>query len=498
MLKWMLSSSCHLQINLRRWVANEAKKLTKPINTRFFIFALAFVVALTTGAPPPAAWAKEVRAANYFGESIMPDAERQRLAHRLLGKSRLNDLEVDDYYARVAKRLRPDDEFLITTSDSEHVNAFAYYSGILVFYKGLWKFAKSEDEFIGILAHEMAHITQGHYEATQENAKQASAITTPLLIAGILVDNPEFSEALISGSIGLLNDQLLSYSRELEHEADTIAFDYLIDAQYSPEGMVEIFKRFGGNAAEYLSSHPASDRRSSYLLNRLHQEKELSFLPNTLDFLLLQEKLSLKKDVLRADVRQQQHKIDKAKTPEKKLAAQYGMLLLATKLRFRPLGKQMVEELKNETHPYIARALAENLMLRGEYEAAQNFLTPAIAAHPEQAALAHSQLLLYEYSMQYKAGLAFYDALPESLQANIEVLFQAGRLASYAEQHVLANYLLTYGHAQNGYFERALSQTEIAERFGGGDAKTLLELSRLKKNLKEELKLMQEQRVNAQ
>ena len=57
-----------------------------------------------------------------------------------------------------------------------------------------------------------------------------------------------------------------------------------------------------------------------------------------------------------------------------KTIAQYGLLLLSTKSREKPLGEEMRAALSNAEHPFILAAIAENLSRLGDKEKALTIL----------------------------------------------------------------------------------------------------------------------------
>ena len=69
------------------------------------------------------------------------------------------------------------------------VNAFAAPGGVIALYSGLILAADDENEVAGVLAHEIAHITQLHLYRAYENQK---AMTIPIalaMLALVLVDH---------------------------------------------------------------------------------------------------------------------------------------------------------------------------------------------------------------------------------------------------------------------------------------------------------------------
>ncbi len=125
--------------------------------------------------------------------------------------------------------------FKITVYDWPLMNAFAVPGDQIVMTKGLLENADSADEIAGILAHEMGHGIELHPETGIIRAIGLAA-AVELMMGGS-------SGAL--ANFGLVLAQLGS-TRAAEREADLQALRVLKEAQISPAGLADFFKRIGG------------------------------------------------------------------------------------------------------------------------------------------------------------------------------------------------------------------------------------------------------------
>lgn len=147
--------------------------------------------------------------------------------------------------------------FRVLVLDFKFVNAFALPGGRVVFFRGLIDEAESAEEVAGVLAHEMAHITERH---GTEGLLRSLGLE---MIFGLMLG--DLGEGLF-GSIGetLLS---LSYSREAEATADREAIALLGGADIRADGMAAFFERLAEGewempaALQLLSSHPRHDAR---------------------------------------------------------------------------------------------------------------------------------------------------------------------------------------------------------------------------------------------
>lgn len=145
----------------------------------------------------------------------------------------------------------------LSVLDHSMVNAFAAPGGNVVLIRGLLEKADTADEVAAVLAHEI-----GHVEARDPTRLTLRAAGSAGILSIILGD--------VSGGtiIGILGDRLLqtSYTRQAEAEADAFALRMMNAADISTAGMAGFFDRIGkadgADFPEYLSSHPASQRRA--------------------------------------------------------------------------------------------------------------------------------------------------------------------------------------------------------------------------------------------
>jgi predicted Zn-dependent protease len=86
---------------------------------------------------------------------------RQMRAYEVLNEDPLiSAFFADMGYRLVANSDRPDKAFTFVVIDQDIVNAFAAPGGVIPLYSGLILAADDENEVAGVLAHEIAHITQ--------------------------------------------------------------------------------------------------------------------------------------------------------------------------------------------------------------------------------------------------------------------------------------------------------------------------------------------------
>jgi len=140
--------------------------------------------------------------------------------------------------------------------DDATINAFAVPGGYLYFYTGLMKALDNEAEFVGVMAHEMAHIARRH--STEQLTK---AYGVDLMLSMLLGKNQNQWVQIASGlASGLAS---LQFSRNDEYEADKYAVMYTYPTDWDARGVGDFFKKMDSHTSTpvFLSTHPSDAQR---------------------------------------------------------------------------------------------------------------------------------------------------------------------------------------------------------------------------------------------
>jgi beta-barrel assembly-enhancing protease len=128
------------------------------------------------------------------------------------------------------------------------MNAFCTPGGYIYVYTGILKFLESEDEFAGVLGHEIAHADQRH--STRQMTKQFGV----QVLIDILAGNRQMLRDVTAAIVGL------KFSRQHETEADECSVKYLCPTDYNAAGGAGFFQKIealgGDRQPEFLSTHP--------------------------------------------------------------------------------------------------------------------------------------------------------------------------------------------------------------------------------------------------
>ena len=363
------------------------------------IAALGVLLAGPPGARPAVAALPDI--GDPSGELLSPAAERrigQALLHELRRKGLiLDDPVVDAYLRRLGARLvtasgRPASGFTFFVVRDRQVNAFAAPGGHVGVHTGLIVLAERESELAGVLAHEIAHVTQRHLARTFEAARRLSLPMAAAMLAAALigtVDAQAGHAALAAGVAGLAQKRI-NFTRDNEREADRIGIEILTRAGISGEGLVRFFERldrqrrlYGTEPPEFLSTHPVSASRIADARARLRGRRGSE---DSLAFQIVRARVDVltSEDPL-ATVRRYRAALaaDRASSPSR-AAARYGLgLALAAAGRHRA-AIETLGPLVHEDPDRIAyrTALAEAHLAAGEASRALAVLDEALVVYP--------------------------------------------------------------------------------------------------------------------
>ena len=148
------------------------------------------------------------------------------------------------------------------------INAFVVNNNSIFIHLGLLQYSTKPYILLGILAHEIAHISAGHIlqMGGAINYFQSIAMISYMIgLASTIMINPQLATAILLSGVSISSRLFFNYSQEQENMADSYALRYLDEAGYDNSGMKEIFDYFKSieheNTDTYFRTHPLSNKR---------------------------------------------------------------------------------------------------------------------------------------------------------------------------------------------------------------------------------------------
>lgn len=150
----------------------------------------------------------------------------------------------------------------VVVFDDDQLNAFAMPGGKIGVFTGILDVADTPDALAAVLGHEIAHLTQDHVMDRVKKQRRTDAL---VLLGGAA-----------TGLRGEVQDaatilMTLPFNREQESEADRVGLKYMAEAGFDPRASLMLWKHMSEmrgrqQVPEFLSTHPADDRRMDDLV----------------------------------------------------------------------------------------------------------------------------------------------------------------------------------------------------------------------------------------
>jgi predicted Zn-dependent protease len=214
---------------------------------------------------------------------VRADTERE-LGERFMLEARgglplVDDPAVTGYVQKLGNRLveslgaqQFDYQFFVVAHPA--LNAFAVPGGYIFVFTGLLEKAKNDDELVGVLGHEIAHV-HAHHIVRQQVAGQ---LWSAAALAGVLLSlvNP------VLGAAGIAAAQTaqLKFSREFEQEADFLGLRIASESGYDPNALGGFFKALlveqrlnPASVPPYMMSHPVTEDRVAHTESVIRAQK---------------------------------------------------------------------------------------------------------------------------------------------------------------------------------------------------------------------------------
>jgi predicted Zn-dependent protease len=154
--------------------------------------------------------------------------------------------------------------------NNQDANAWCMPGGKIVVYTGILPITQNEAALAAVVGHEVAHAVAKH---GSERMSQGLVQQLGGVALGVALSNrSQETQALFNNLYGIGSQvgYTLPHSRNQELEADKLGLRYMALAGYNPREAVGLWQRMkaasnGNRPPEFISTHPAEDRRINQL-----------------------------------------------------------------------------------------------------------------------------------------------------------------------------------------------------------------------------------------
>ncbi|PKG40064.1 peptidase M48 [Psychromonas sp. Urea-02u-13] len=344
--------------------------------------------------------------------------------------------------------------------EDKEINAAAFLGGNVKIHTGLFLYAKNESELAGVVAHEVAHITQRHLARMLEQQSFSNPATMAAMAGSILLAlvSPAAGMAALSTSMALTMQSQINYTRLHEFEADRIGIATLYNAGYDPYGMADFFGKlaekykYASMPPQMLSTHPLPETRLAEARLRAGQLPPKKIKSN-LAYQLSKARITVRYNNLTGAGAVSYYKSQlKNHKYQLKEAAQYGLALAYFKDKnYKQAHKLAIELVKAKPRNlFYLDFVTDTLLALKQADKAIQLLTPYQKQTPENSVLTLNLVIALQtvekYDQAEKLLERFLRTHPKHILAHLLAIDLYKIMKERAKEHaVKAQYLALQG-----------------------------------------------------
>ena len=336
-------------------------------------------------------------------DNALSPIEEQQLGAQFMRQIRatmpvVRDVPTTEYIQTLGNRLavasgktnRLDFTFFVINDDQ--INAFAIPGGYVGINVGLIEAMHREEQLAGVVAHEVAHVTQRHHARAFAIGNQYSIRTAATILAAILIGqaSSEAGQAALAAGMAANQHSAVNFTRTNEMEADRIGIEILTNALYNPAAMAESFAilrrqnslNTSRGALQYLRTHPLDENRIAEAKDRANMLPAQADAPQA-DFQFFKARLA----VLSTQDKGQLLRTFQARFVTKPtVETTYGIALLHLEANRLDEALVYLDKLRDitPTHPLAELSRAKVLEEKGDLDASLALLETLHTNYPER------------------------------------------------------------------------------------------------------------------
>ncbi|WP_238596647.1 M48 family metalloprotease [Psychromonas sp. psych-6C06] len=351
----------------------------------------------------------------------------------------------------------PFDFFLI--QDNE-INAAAFLGGNVKIHTGLFLYATNESELAGVVAHEVAHITQRHLARMLEQQSISNPASLAAMAGSILLAlvSPAAGMAALSTTMAINMQSQINYTRLHEYEADRIGIMTLYNAGYDPYGMANFFGKlaekykYASMPPQMLSTHPLPETRLAEARLRAGQLDKKSIKLNA-NFQLSKARITVRFNNISAtsaiDLYKSQLKNNRYQLKE---AAEYGLALAYFKNKDYEQAHELAVQLfqSSPNNLFYIDFITDTLLALNKVDDAIELLAPYQQQSPQNSVFTLNLVVALQTAKQFAEAEQLLERFirvhPEHILAHQLAIDLYKKMKNKAKEHATkAKYLALQG-----------------------------------------------------
>lgn len=391
----------------------------------------------------------------------------------------LEDPEVSEYIRSIGAKLSSQandgsQHFNFFIVKDNAINAFALPGGFIGVNAGLLLDTTNESELAGVIAHEVAHVTQRHIARSLAAQSRSSLVSTAAMLAAILIGaaaggGGDAAMAGVAAAQSLAIQQQISFTRANETEADRVGLGILARSGFDPQGMPDFFETMsrhaGGseiNIPEMLRTHPVTSTRIAETKERAAQ-LDVKPEPDSVSYALTRERLRVLATPAGEDPRSYYAAII-GNEPDATPAQIYGRALALMMSGQAAKAVPIFERLRN-ADPTVVQyhtALGQAQLLAGKGESSLTTLQRARELFPRNIAVtvryAEALMQLGDSRRAHEILLDLFNVVPPTPEQAKLTAQAANAAGDVADSYF---YMSEY-HLMSGDLPLAINQLQLA------------------------------------
>jgi predicted Zn-dependent protease len=471
------------------------------------VTALLLALSLTV---PPSTFAQSIVLPDIGDSSqqYLSTSDEHRLGRAVMQRIRerdlvLEDVQSDEYLNSIGHRIaayaqndgQPITFFWVR---NPAINAFAAPGGFIGVNTGLLLITQEEDELAGVIAHELAHVSQRHIARSFADTQQMSLPMAAALVASALVaaaGGGQAGAAAMAGTMGAFAQHQINFTRANELEADRVGTQLLQQAGFDPNGMAHLFARLERQTSgvetripEFLLTHPLPRNRVADTQDRLGKPAAPRPARNPQAYLLARARLQALTTPNSGDlVRRFETTLAKGDYGNE-IAERYGYALALKQAGRYTDAQQQVAWLRKQQPDTLAFRLeeADLALLRGDKAAGWRMFEATRELYPDDFTVAMSYGQALTNQGDPRRALTLLQPYLSRRSQDLNLLAVYAQAAQRAGDITTTHATLAEYYYLSGELPQAIEQAELGLKQPGASAYQQAQLRARLRQFKEE------------